>query len=156
MNKTSAQVIPFQNDYAYTHGEKIEKIPDAKYELAFVSCETRLLHVSGKKLVVWYRLISPGKYNGIILARWYNVSRMIGQVGQSGGFKAGPKSDFTREWAAIFGSIPHRLDRFPVTNLSKVIVQGYTRVVQMDARRNPIPESAQYSVIDRITGKATG
>ncbi len=158
--KHTGQILPFEDEFRtgrdFISGQKIVKIPEGTYDFAFVCYETKRLHVNAFKLVIWFRLVSPGEHHGVVLGRYYNIKRIIGKPGLNGGFKVGPKSDFIREYAALFGCIPKRLDRIPMSPFSPVVLEGVTHTVSISARRRPIPEPARYSVINQLTKRITG
>ena len=120
------------------------------YQLVFVKHTLKKLHSNGGKAILWFRIIDPGEFHGIILARYYNTDWV---KPKSGEFKAGWKSDLMREFALCHGA-PKRADRIPLSRYKDGIYKGKIETVKF-ARNRPIPPDLQYSVIRSILEKVS-
>ena len=100
------------------------------------------------KLELKFKIITPGKYYGEILSRYYNVN-IIGKPQIDRHFK-GPLSDhFIREYANLFG-LPQRLDRIPMSNFKKHIIKGKIKTVTTGYNQARIHRQLHYSVINEL------
>ena len=130
-------------------GAKPAKIKPGEYDLAYRYFETsKLMGGRVSKLAVWFKVVSMGESFDALLPRYYNV-QLIGKPGKYGAFKVGWKSDFIREYAALFG-LPTRKDRIPMGRFERVIIRGAVRNVSKSFRQDDIHPDAQYSVIDKL------
>ena len=124
-------------------------VPDAKYELAYVDYETRLMFHGQPKLVVRFRILSMGKHFDTVLERWYRVKKLTGKPRRSGGFVVGASSDLFREHARLF-RYKTRPDRISFAGLRNRVVVGRTRTVVADHRQRELVGATLYSVIDEL------
>lgn len=125
-------------------------VPPGDYQLAFLDYETRTMFKHSHKLMLWFRIVDPGVDFGLKLARYYNVHRLMGQRGRHRMFKVGFHSEFVREYALLFNTIPPRLDRIPMTVFQNRIVSASVRTVTQDHLQRDRPEVLQYSVIRKL------
>ena len=138
------------SSYASLAGERPALIEPGLYELRFNYHETRVLFGCAPKLVLWFTVISMGPYfDQVQLPRYYNVAKLLGRPGKHGRFKVGFKSDFLREYAALFPA-RLRLDRIPMSPLERGIVMGQVRTVSVGAKQESIPTVLRYSVIGQL------
>jgi len=108
-----------------------------------------------QKLVLWFTIIEMGEYFDVAqLARYYNISRLIGRPQKYGRFKVGFNSGFLREYATLFG-IPLRLDRIPMSRFENCIIRGKVRTVTSGHDQRDIPLGLQYSVITNLVESRT-
>ena len=130
--------------------EKPPIIKPGTYELAFVGFQTALMFARAQKLIMQFRVITLGEYFGVNLYRYYNVQGFCGKPGKNGRFKVGWKSDFAREYASLFGELPKRADRFPMTPFSENIIRGRVATVKVGSRQRKLAKPCHYSVINEL------
>ena len=129
-------------------GERPALIPTGKYTLCFEYHETKFIF-SRPKLFLWFKVLDYGDHFGTKLARDYGARRLIGRSGKHARFAVGWKSDFLREYAALFGA-PHRLDRIAMTPFERVTLQGKVRTVEKGHAQRVIAQGLRYSVIEEL------
>ena len=130
----------------------LPKIKPGVYDLAFVEHETaRMFKGKARKLVMWFRIVTLGEYFELILPRYYNVQNVPKKRTKNGSFKAGPKSDFMREYCTLFPDRVGRLDRIPMSPFRQSIIRGKISLVKK-ARGREIPAELQYSRIEQLLG----
>ena len=83
------------------------------------------------------------------LARYYDVTKILGKPAKEGRFKVGWKSDFIREYATLFGLLG-RLDRISMSKYKGKIIEGNVHVVERSQNHRKIHEDLQYSVVDQL------
>lgn len=135
------------NRTTYIENTNTPRIPEGIYDLRFIEHETGIRF--GRKVFLWFEVISDNEHNGTKLARYYNVTKHIGRTGKKGRFSAGPKSKFVREHVTVFGN-PPSLDQISVDNYYGVTVKGQVKTVTSDSTRVDIPEILQYSTISEL------
>ena len=139
-----------KDGYGSIEGDELPLVKQGIYKIVFVSYETaKLFNGKSLKLILWFRIVSEGEYFGIILPRYYNVKRIIGQPMKNGNFSITRNSNFVREYVDLFG-LPHRLDRIPMTAFKNVIFKAATRTVTSGFNQKKIHKSLQYSVISEL------
>ena len=84
----------------------------------------------------------------VVLRRHYPIS-----VGPDKRIKGSPHSDFVRELQAVTGRKVSRRDRLSPSGFAKVVVVVLVRTVTRDSHQQPLHETAQYSVIEKVLGK---
>lgn len=136
----------------FIDGEKPPLVKPGIYDFAFDYYETILLFGRAPKLVLWFRIMQMGEYNGLRLPRYYNVKRIVGKPHRNGDFRVGWKADFIREYVNLF-SLPQRIDRIAMAGYKKYIIRGKVKTVTNDLKQRGIPKPLQYSVIQEIRGK---
>jgi hypothetical protein len=136
-------------------GAKPPLVKPGIYELLYDFDETRILSRKSTKLVVWFKIITPGEFFGVKLPRYYNVTKLEGKARRYGGFKVGWKSAFIREYAALFNSVPSRADRVPMSRFEGVEIRGRVKTVVSGWRQSTIPQPLHYSVIDALLSVPT-
>jgi hypothetical protein len=133
-------------------GEAPALVPPGQYELRFDYFETKIIFKSAAKLILWFTVISMGPhFDTAKLARFYNVTKIIGKAQRNGRFKVGFRSDFLREYARLFRT-PTRLDRISMTAFGNHIIIGRARTVTRGHDQREIPEGLRYSVLEELTG----
>lgn len=138
--------------YFCVSDDLLPKIKSGVYDLAFVEYETaRMFKGKARKLVMWFRIVTLGEYFELILPRYYNVQNVPRKRTMNGSFKAGPKSDFMREYCTLFPGRVGRLDRIPMSPFRHSIIKGRISVVK-EARGREIPTELQYSRIEQLVG----
>jgi len=142
---------------ASADGARPALIPPGDYQLRFDFWETSVLFGKAAKIRMHFTVIEMGAYfDTAKLSLFYNASRLTGKPGRGGKFKVGWKSDFLRDYCALFATsarfdkIVQRLDRIPMSMFKEHIFVGRVRTVKMGANQQPIPEPLQYSVIDKL------
>lgn len=139
----------------FIDGEAKPLLKPGTYDLSFRYYETvKLFGGKVPKLVLWFQIITQGKAYGIVLPRYYNVTRIKDKPKRWGDFVVGRNSLFLREYVNLF-CMPasSRLDRIPMTAFKNVIIRGRIKTVHKgyDARR--IPKGLEYSVIAELEKK---
>lgn len=137
--------------YASLEGNVPLLVTPGSYDLRFDYYETSILFGKAAKLTLWFTVIEVGheQFGQGRLPRYFNIVKPIGRRGRDGRFKVGPKSDFIREYARLFGA-PARLDRIPMSEFERHIIRGKVRTVMHGSDQRPIPEGLRYSVIDEL------
>jgi hypothetical protein len=140
-----------QNDsYFCVSDDLLPKIKPGVYDLVFVEYETaRMFKGNAPKLVMWFRIVTLGEYFEVLLPRYYNVQNVAKRRTKNGSFKAGPKSDFMREYCTLFPGRIGRLDRIPMSPFRRSIIKGRISLVK-EARGREIPAELQYSRIEQL------
>jgi hypothetical protein len=146
----SANVIDLEGDRCQVIGERPALVSPGVYNLIFLHHETMVLSRKSLKLALWFRIVTMGEHYGAKLPRYYNVARIEGKPRRGGGFRVGWSSAFTREYAALFNSLPARTDRIPMSPFEGAEVRGRVRTVTTGWRQKPIPALLQYSVIEEL------
>lgn len=124
-------------------------LPEGKYEAAFDYWETLTLFGGrAQKLALWFKVLDPG-YMGQRLARYYNVTRIVGKPRKRGRFKVGRKSDFLRDYCDLHGA-PTRHDRVSVSKFADKAYEITVRTVTKSSNQRDIPDPLRYSVIAEI------
>lgn len=154
MELVSSNEVPIEND-AFCEAEIVndgyEYIEPGKYDLVYLHHETVFMFKKAAKLVIWFRVVTQGKYFGIKVPRFYNVNRIIGKPQKNGGFKVGRRSDFFHEYDRLFHAPDRRLDRIPVHGrFSKVIIVGRIDVVKQNYKQRDVSEASRYSVVREL------
>lgn len=131
-------------------GEQRPLVKQQVYDLAFGYYETvKLFGGRSPKLVLWFRIVTPGEYFDVVLPRYYNVKRVIGTPAKNGDFKVGQNSGFLREYVTLF-HMPHRADRIPMSVFPKHLYKGKVKTVVRGFNQRKIPKQLQYSVISEL------
>ena len=131
-------------------GDERAIVTPGDYEATYVRHETRLL-MSGAapKLVVWFRIMTPGPCEGVELPRYYNVLALNGRPRPSGGFKVGAGSDYYSDLVSIVGK-PDRRDRLSPIAFKGRVLRIRVRSVNSSWSGKNRPDKLRYSVVDRI------
>ena len=140
-----SNIVPFNSKF---ESDKPPLIKQGVYEAVYVKHSVARLHSNSGKVIVWFRIVSPGEHFNIVLPRYYNT-QWIKQKSKQ--FKAGWKSDLMREFATFF-EVPKRTDRIPISKFKDGIYKIKVRNVKK-SRGRVIPESVQYSVVDSIVSR---
>lgn len=130
-------------------GERPALVPEGVYEFGFLHHRTAYLFGRAPKLFCYFRLLTMGEYNGLILCRYYNVKTLNSKPRKGGSFRVGWRSDFMREFVTLFG-MPQRLDRVSTETFKTQIVRGRVATVSTDNKGRKIPEPLRYSVITEL------
>lgn len=124
-------------------------IPEGIYLLAFNHHET-VFQFRSYKLVLHFRVVTPGPAFGVRLCRYYAVRSVATKSRQKGGqFKVGQKSDFFREFCRVFGA-PARADRITPATYRNTVVLGEVVTVTRGHDQQTIPDGARYSKVSRL------
>lgn len=163
MTAQMTNIVPFhrerlsERDRAYIRGDELAQVKAGTYDLAYVEHKVKPnLHLNNTKLVIWFRIVTPGEFHGIVLPKYYGV-----QLKKGSEFKVGPKSDFARDYVDIFKVAPARWYRVPMTKFRGIVIEGAVRTVTTGRAKKgkvqrKIPEPLQYSVIDHLIRLSTG
>jgi hypothetical protein len=116
-------------------------VPSGKYELAFQQFRLER-RFNRDVLEMWFAIQDFGPYFGILLPRYYNVTR--GKRRQS--FRARPRSNFCLEYCSLFDRRP-RFGASPLDSFKSHLFLGVVEVVRTDYRQKQIAQAAQYSKI---------
>lgn len=133
-------------------GDRPVLIEPGEYELAFQFHRTLFLFGRAPKLCCYFKIITPGKYFGVTMCRYYNVKSLTGKPRKGGAFKVGWYSDLVREYVTIFGLLS-RPDRISTTTYKTAIVRGRVGIVCTNSKQRSIPELLRYSVITELLGR---
>lgn len=129
-------------------------IEDGNYEAVYTGHETKALWGgTALKLAVYLRIESPGPHNGVDLARHYNVLEINGKPRTNGGFVAGPRSHYIREFLQVVPDWKDGESLSPQAFLGQIL-RVRVRAVRKDWSRETLPKTLHYSVVDRILGAA--
>lgn len=129
-------------------------IPDGHYISAYRHYAT--VNYQGQPKVVVCFAILEGPHEKTLLERWYNVKRLIGPPKQAGNYEAKFVSDLHREFVAVAGRVPARLDRISYFSFRDLPIEITTRTVKRDNRGVVLPVGLQYSVISQVIGVKDG
>lgn len=132
-------------------GDRPILVEPGEYELIFQHHRTAFLFKKAPKLCLYFKIVTPGKFNGIQLARWYNVKRISGKPRKGGAFTIGWHCDFLREYVTLFG-VPNRIDRISTQRFKTVVVKGRVFTVTKDSSQRGIPDKLQYSIVKELLG----
>lgn len=122
-------------------------IPEGIYELAFVNYETRIIF--GRKVILWFSVVKPEEYGGVIVPCYYNVNKHIGPQMEGGKFEVGRNRKFVRDYLNIFKDIEDPSD-IDIENYHGKIVIGRVITVKQGSQKEKIPKCLQYSRVSEI------
>ncbi len=126
-------------------------IPEGAYEMGYLYHKTWMFMGRQPKVVMYFSIIEPGDYFGVVLSAYYNVHCAIGKRCRNGGFKAKKRSNLVRDFCRVFPNYTlKRLDRIPISRLGTVVVVGTVETVTHGFDQREIPEAAQYSGVRKI------
>ena len=126
-----------------------------QYQLAFSHHEIVTQFLS-PKVVLFFRVVTPGPAFGAVLCRYYAVRSVATKSRRKNGqFRYGQKGDYFREYCRVFGG-PSRLDRASPASYRNTVVVGEVVTVTKGHDQQPIPEGAQYSKISRLLSLEVG
>ncbi len=123
-------------------------IPPGEYRLKYLGYRTTVSW-GVPRVVVRFSVLDYGEYFEHELERWYRVKRLRGKPGKRGNYDVGRRSDLYREYTRLLGE-PTRGDRLSFVALKHKVVVAKVRTVTHDRKQQPLPEDAQYSVIDEL------
>lgn len=130
-------------------------IPPGEYLLAFRHHEI-VWQFCRPKLVLYFRVVTPGPWFDVVLARYYAVRSVATKTRRKGGdFTCGQKGDYFREYCRVIGA-PTRPDRITPLAYRNTVVMGEVVTVMTGHDRLPIPEGARYSKISRLVRLEAG
>jgi hypothetical protein len=101
------------------------------------------------KLILWFSIADFGQHHGIRIARYYNVTRIVGKPGKNGAFKLSWSSSLLREYASLI-LMPTRLDRIYLHHLSSLLIVGMVKTVRKTSQQEVLPEALHYSVVQKL------
>src|SRR6266478_334419 len=133
------------DSFAGIEGERPALLVPKVYDLRFSHYETARMFGKVQKLILWFTIAEAGDFFEMKVARYYNVTRIIGAPRREGGFKVAYNSNFLREYASLFG-MPSRLDRIPMSIFKGCFVKGKVKTVTTGRNQHEIPRELQYSV----------
>jgi hypothetical protein len=129
-------------------GEELPLIPEKIYDLGYLDYSTSLMMGKNPKLVIRFQIVEQGDSFGVVLSKYYGVSKLKGKPKKYGIFQVGRKSNFLRDFLTLFpDQSVKRLDRIPMTRFQGVIIKGQVKTVSKGYNQRKIPEPLQYSVI---------
>lgn len=134
-------VIPFRSA---DESPELPKVSPGQYTGTYTGHAGAMAFRTAKLRVDFLLLEHPG----LVLPRWYRVLDYRG-----GRVRAGRHSSLVRELSAALGQ-RLRHDRIAVASLKGVVVRVLVRDVVRDSEQNELHRVNQYSVIERILGKA--
>ena len=123
-------------------------IPEGTYQMTYASHSTFMFMGRQPKVAIFFRIVDPGDYFGFEIPGYYNVLKLNGKRGKSGGFKVAKRSNLARDYCRVFPTEPTpRLDRLPLSKMANVLIQGTVRTVIKDSSQREIPEAVRYSKV---------
>ena len=125
-------------------------LPEGTYSVRFKGFEATMYLGRAPKICAEFQIISMGSYFGMLIYRWWNV-QPTGKKLTNKSWKVGKASNLFREYAGITGSVPSRLDRIPLTELSNYPIRAEVTTVKEDRVQKAIPEAARYSIISELS-----
>jgi len=129
-------------------GEFPPWVPEGVYEFYLSHWETKLLFGKEPKAYLWF-YVASGEYQGLLLPRYYNATKLISKPGEGGRFSVGPRSHFRKEYLACFG-----LGEIDLSRYTDCLVLGEVQTVHQDWLQQPKPEGLRESKIARILSLA--
>lgn len=131
-------------------------IPDGEYEVILESFCTWNFMGRQPKIMLEFRIVSPGEFFGLRVPGYYNVSKLIGKPGRNGRFKVAKRSNFVRDFARVFPDFTFtRFDRMPMSKLFGIVLVTNVKTVKNGFDQRRIPESVQYSIVNQLNGQNT-
>lgn len=130
-------------------------IPDGEYIVKYIGYYTaKMFRQQTPKVSLRFSIVE-GDYEGFELERHYTVSRLIGEPGPSGQFKATSQTCvLLMEYCTCFPDQElTRLDRIPMTRWHEGSFRVLTRRSQQNHARKLIPAMLRSSVIGEILGR---
>lgn len=125
-------------------------VPPGEYDLAFVAFETKAMFRKSAKVILRFKIASPGAGFGRQVERYYNATKLTGKAGRGGCFKIGARSDLLLEYVNLFCERPPRLDRIPMSRFDNRIIRARLRTVSADHRQRKLHELLNYSVVAEL------
>ena len=108
------------------------------------------------KIVLQFRISTPGEFFDLVIPGYYNVSKLIGKPRSDGRFKANKKSNLVRDFARVFPDYTFtRFDRMPMSKLFGIVLEANVKTVLHGFDQRKIPESVQYSIVKQLNGRST-
>lgn len=125
-------------------------IPEGDYKARFIDHECGVFFGRQPKLMAVFE-IQEGNYQGVMLARYYNVKFSRGGLTKQR-WKVGRSSDLLREFSDSTMLSYKRLDQLPMTDWRERCdyVKATVKTVKTSSYQRQIAETAQYSVIQQI------
>lgn len=121
-------------------------VPTGEYEVFFLRAVKRDMWKMDK-LFLWFRVATPGQWNGQDIYMACNVAR---------GGRWTPSCKFYMAWVLAAGRRPNRRDRMSTQVFRNKVFRARVKVVTTTAKRvNRTPEQ-QYSVIDDLLEVCAG
>ena len=121
-------------------------LPPGQYQLRFDQWATVVYLGRQHKVVLWFTVLDYGPCFGTVLARWYNVKRLVGPPRRPGRFVAGRSSELLRDYARLLDK-SFRDDRIALSNFEPLLLVGGVDTVRQDHRQREIPKALHYSTI---------
>jgi hypothetical protein len=157
MTATIRTLKPKQNgregEIVLDYENRAPMITPGEYQAIYTHHETKFIYQC-PKVFVWFRVVSPGPAFDVMVYRAYRVRALTTKAGKHGGFKASRGSDIFHDLGRIL-DMRLRPDRVSARALAGVVYRVAVRTVVKDHKQRPIPEWAQYSVIDKLLSAET-
>ena len=124
-------------------------LPEGRwFEARFVGHATAIIFTTHK--VFWeFQIVEPGDWFEQRLFRAFRVRKIIGRPAKQGKFVLAAGGDMYDTLVRLL-DVKQRADRITIRPLKQMLFRIRTRTVRTNHRQEPIPEHAQYSVIDAI------
>ncbi len=132
--------------------ERPVRVEPGAYEVVMHHYWKGYLYGKSAKLILVFRITTPGPYYGAHLYRCYNIK---GLTKRKEIIPKGWHSTFVREYSALFGA-PAKLRDIGIRKYRNKVFLASVRTVTKDARQRPLPKSLQYSVVDELTKIVVG
>ena len=130
--------------------DQMTLIPEGVYKARFIDHDCAIMFGSQPKLMAVFEIID-GEYEGVRLARYYNVKNSRGSLSKQR-WKVGKSSSLIRELCDCTRVRYKRLDQLPLTEWRERCdyVQVKIKTVVQTSRQEELTEFAQYSVIEKV------
>ncbi len=136
------------------YGRACPTIPVGVYQAVFTHYETAMVFRTPKAFL-WFRIIEPGPYFGLVIYRPYRLKALKGNPRKNGGVLLGGNAELTRMLVRVL-HIKVRLKRLSPHALAGKVLRIKVRTVTTDYKQRDIPEPLRYSVVDDVVGCETG
>lgn len=118
------------------------------FEARFVGHATAIIFATHK--VFWeFQIVEPGDWFEQRLFRAFRVRKVIGRPAKQGKFVLAAGGDMYATLVRLL-DVKQRADRITLRPLKHMLFRIKTRTVRTNREHEPIPEHAQYSVVDKI------
>jgi len=130
-------------------GTEIPLVPPGRYDAIGGRAKQFVAHGALKLCVEWRVELRPGAY--VTLPRFYNVKSAPG-----GRFRAGPHTDYSREWTLVARRRVSRRERLSARVFKGALCAIEVATVTRDHRQRPLSQHAQYSRVAKIVEHKAG
>jgi hypothetical protein len=125
-------------------------LPPGRYRVLFDHWQTIMLFARAPKLALWFVISEPGEAFGKRIAKFYNVSRVVGRPGRNGRFRVGKRSHLVKDFYRLLPDRVQRLDRLPISAFGQSELVAEVRTVESDFQQSKLPQALTYSVINKL------